>query len=136
MELKDQEERSLPMQTCLLIYDGECRLCVSTKRALERRGVNHTRTGIRFVAYQSEAARIALGERYRVDRPDTAFFIQPSGKILQGLDAFSPLLPYLPGGTLVLWGLRIGMVRRLAERGYRLLARYRYQWFGAVPPIR
>ena len=51
--------------------------------------------------YQSEAARTALGQRYRLGRPETAFFIQPSGKILQGLDAFSPLLPHLPGGTLM-----------------------------------
>jgi len=123
-------------QICLLIYDGECRLCVSTKLALERRGVDHTRTGIRFVAYQSEAARIALGQRYRVDRPEAAFFIQPSGKVLQGLDAFSPLLPHLPGGMLVQWGLRIGTVRQLAEWGYRLIARYRYRWFGVAQPAR
>jgi len=136
VESKDQEKRLVQTQTCLLIYDGECRLCVSTKMALERRGVNHTRTGIRFVAYRSEAARIALGQRYHLGRPEAAFFVQPSGKVLRGLDAFSPVLPHLPGGTLVLWGVRLGIVRRLAEWGYRLLARRRYRWLGAPSSTR
>ncbi|MBX3326327.1 MAG: DUF393 domain-containing protein, partial [Nitrospira sp.] len=98
MESKNKEGRLLPPQACLLIYDGECRLCVSVKMALEQREVNPTRTGIQFVAYQSKAARVALGQRYRCGRPETAFFIQPSGKVLQGLAAFSPILPYIGGG--------------------------------------
>ncbi len=104
MEPKDQKEKPLSLEACLLIYDEECRLCMSVKHDLERRGISQTRTGIRFVAYQSEAARTALGQRYRLGRPETVFFIQPSGKILQRLDAFSPLLPHLPGGTLMQWG--------------------------------
>ncbi len=67
---------------------------------LERRGVDQTITGIRFLAYQSEAARIAVGQQYRPGRPEAAFFVQPSGKILQGLDEFSPLLPHLSRGRL------------------------------------
>lgn len=116
MDSKDQAERLLSIQACLLIYDEECRLCVSAKMAVERRGVDQAGTGIRFVAYQSEAARIALGQRYRLGRPETAFFIQPSGRVLQGLDALSPVFPHLPGGMLVLWGLRFGSVRQLADR--------------------
>ncbi|MBX3350034.1 MAG: hypothetical protein KF747_15015 [Nitrospira sp.] len=111
MEPKDQEEKRLPLQACLLICDGDCRFCVSVKMGLERRGVDQTTTGIRFVAYQSEAARIAVGQQYRPGRPEAAFFVQPSGKILQGPDAFSPLLPHLRGGTLVQWGLRFGTVQ-------------------------
>jgi predicted DCC family thiol-disulfide oxidoreductase YuxK len=136
MELMDQGERRLSRQACLLVYDGECRLCVSTKMALERRGVDQARTGVKFVAYQSEMARIALGQRYRLGRPETAFFVQPSGEVLHGLDAFPPVLPHLPGGTLVLWGLRLRIAHQLVEWGYRLLARHRYQWFGIAQPTR
>ena len=136
MESKNKEGRLLPPQACLLIYDGECRLCVSVKMALEQREVNPTRTGIQFVAYQSKAARIALGQRYRSGRPETAFFIQPSGKVLQGLAAFFPILPYIWGGRLVLWGLRFHMVRQLAEWGYRFMARHRYRWFGVAQSIK
>lgn len=80
----------------------KCRLCVSAKMARERRGVDQARTAIRFIPYQNEAAKRALGQRYHLDRPETAFFIQSSGKVLQGIDAFSPVLPDLPGGRLVL----------------------------------
>ena len=138
MEPKDQKEKPLSLEACLLIYDEECRLCMSVKHDLERRGISQTRTGIRFVAYQSEAARTVtvIGHRYRLGRPQTAFLIQPSGKILQALDAFSLLLPHLPGGTLMQWGLRIGRVRQLAGWGHRLIARYRYRWFGVAQPAR
>lgn len=102
----------------------------------ERRGVDQTTTSVRFVAYQSEAARIAVGQQYRPGCPEAAFFVQPSGKILQGLDAFSSLLPHLSGGTLVQLGLGFGAVRQLAEGGYRLMARYRYRWFGTVQLVR
>ena len=101
MEPKGRKEKQLPLEACLLIYDEEYRLCMLVRNDLERRGVSQTRTGIRFIAYQSEAARAALGQRYRLSRPETAFSIQPSGKILRGLDAFSPLLPHLPGGMLM-----------------------------------
>lgn len=75
MELKDKERKSLPPQACLLIDDGGCRLCVSAKAVVERRGVDPARTGVKFVAYQSETARIALGQRDRLGQPETALFV-------------------------------------------------------------
>ncbi|MBS0149740.1 MAG: DUF393 domain-containing protein [Nitrospira sp.] len=56
--------------------------------------------------------------------------------MLQGLDAFFPLLPHLSGGMLAQWGIRIGRVRQLAEWAYRPIARYRYRWFGVAQPTR
>jgi predicted DCC family thiol-disulfide oxidoreductase YuxK len=117
-------------QTCLLIYDGECQLCVSTKQKLERAGVGQTGSDIRFLPYQSDEAKQVLGENYRSGRPDMAFLVRPSGEVCQGLDAFLPLLPRLPGGQSLLWCLRIPFLRRLAVWGYRLVARYRYHLFG------
>jgi len=122
-----------PGQTCLLIYDGECRLCVSTKQTLERAGVGQGRSDIRFLPYQTDEARRLLGERYRVGRPDMAFLVQPSGDVRRGLDAFLPLVPSLPGGRLLLWPLRIPLIKSLAAWGYELIARHRYRLFGAVP---
>jgi predicted DCC family thiol-disulfide oxidoreductase YuxK len=130
-------ERQLPGRTCLLLYDGECRLCVFTKAKLDQLLVGQAGTGVRFLAYQSDEARMALGRDYRSGRPDMAFLIRPSGEILQGLDAFLPLIPNLPGGKLLLWWLRLPAAKRLAEWGYRIVARHRYQWFGeAKPPSR
>jgi predicted DCC family thiol-disulfide oxidoreductase YuxK len=117
-------------QDCLLIYDGECRLCVTTKEKLDRTGESHH--GIRFVPYQSDAARQALGERYRPGRPDLAFLVKPSGEIEGGLDAFLPFVPALPGGPILLKLLKLSLVKRVAERGYRFVARHRYRLFGEI----
>lgn len=115
-------------QDCLLIYDGECRLCVATKRKLERMGQSHD--AIRFVPYQSDEARQVLGERYSSGRPDLAFLVKPSGEIEGGLDAFLPFVPALPGGRMLLKLLKLPPVKRMAERGYRFVARHRYRLFG------
>lgn len=134
MEFKEEIEVQLSTQVCLLVYDGECRLCVSTKQKLEALGVGQAESEVRFLAYQSEAAKRILGSNYRSGRPDMAFLIRPSGEVLQGLDAFLPLVPNLPGGKFLLWWLRFPSAKRLAEWGYRIIARHRYQWFGAAKP--
>jgi predicted DCC family thiol-disulfide oxidoreductase YuxK len=115
--------------TRTLIYDGECRLCTSAKRGIERLG---TDSDVQFVPYQSEDAVAKLGSEYRPGRPDAAFLIEADGRIRRGLDAFLPLLPGLPGGRILLWMLRVPLLRPLAYHLYRLIAKYRYQWFGAV----
>lgn len=125
-----------PGQACLLIYDGECRLCVTTKRKLEQAGVGQSGSEVRFLSYQSDEAKRVLGGQYRPGRPDMAFLVQPSGEVYQGLDAFLPLAPSLPGGQLLLWCLRSALARRLAEWAYRQIARHRYRVFGAVPSSR
>ena len=120
----------------MLIYDSECRLCVSTKQKLERAGVGKTGSEIRFLPYQSDEAKTVLGQNYRLGRPDMAFLVRSSGEVHQGLDAFLPLAPSLPGGRFFLWCLRIPLAKRLAEWGYRMIARYRYCLFGEAQPTR
>jgi predicted DCC family thiol-disulfide oxidoreductase YuxK len=126
----------------LLIYDGECRLCVTAKNGLEHldRGgrcspgaSSREPSKVRFVAYQSEEAADRLGAGYRPGRPDVAFLVDTQGRVQQGLDAFLPLLPGLPGGRLLLLLLRLPFLRPLAYLLYRLVARHRYRLFGQVP---
>jgi predicted DCC family thiol-disulfide oxidoreductase YuxK len=112
-----------------LIYDGECRLCVTAKEGIERLGGD---TEVRFIPYQSEEAASRLGSKYKPGRPDVAFLVGPDGQIQCGLDAFLPLLPGLPGGRFLEWMLRVPLLRPLAYLLYRVIARYRYQWFGTV----
>jgi predicted DCC family thiol-disulfide oxidoreductase YuxK len=114
----------------VLIYDGQCRLCVTAKDGLERLGGDAT---VRFVPYQSEEAACRLGEARRPGRPDAAFLVEPDGTVHRGLDAFLPLLPGLKGGPLLLALWRVPFLRPLAYLAYRLIARYRYSWFGQVP---
>lgn len=134
MDFKEQITGRLSTQVCLLVYDGECRLCVSTKQKLEAVGVGQAESDVRFLAYQSEAAKRMLGPNYRPGRPNVAFLIRPSGEVVQGFEAFLPLVPIFPGGELLLWWLRFPSAKRLAEWGYRMVARHRYRWFGEAEP--
>ena len=113
----------------ILIYDGQCRLCVTAKEGIERAGRPQ---GVRFVPYQSEEAARCLGSEYKPGRPDVAFLVERDGTISQGLDAFLPLLPGLRGGVLLLALWRVPFLRPLAYLLYRVIARYRYRWFGQV----
>ena len=117
-----------------LIYDGQCRLCVTAKEGLERLGPDPQHSDIRFVPYQSEEAACRLGSEYKPGRPDVAFLVEPDGAISRGLDAFLPLVPGLPGGRVLHAILRVSLIRPLAYLAYRLVARYRYKWFGVVTP--
>lgn len=120
-------------QACLLVYDGQCRLCVTAKKGLERLGTHADATPIRMVPYQSEEAKQALGERYRPGRPNVAFLVRPNGEIARGLDAFMALLPGLKGGRVLSALLSLPLVKPFGYLLYWFVARYRYFLFGKVP---
>lgn len=113
----------------LLVYDGQCRLCVTAKEGVTQLEKDQD---VRWVPYQSDEAARRLGAAYRPGRPDVAFLVERDGSIKQGLDAFVALLPGLRGGRLLAALLRLPLLRPLAHLLYRLIARYRYRWFGAV----
>ena len=113
----------------ILIYDGQCRLCVTAKERLEQRAEG---ADVRWVPYQSEEAVRCLGGDYRPGRPEAAFLVEGDGTITKGLDAFVPLLPGLRGGWFLLALWRVPLLRPLAHQLYRLIARYRYRWFGEI----
>lgn len=119
---------------CLLIYDGNCRMCVTAKEGLERMGIGRQDGEIRMITYQSAEAQQALGLKYRPGRPDVAFFVQPNGEVTEGLDAFFPLLPGLRGGKMLKTLFQLPLVKPLGYLLYRFIARYRYRLFGSVVP--
>ena len=106
-------------------------MCVTAKDGLER--MNSVAGSLRMIPYQSEEAKRLLGPRYRDGRPDAAFLVGADGEIASGLDAFLPLLPGLKGGRVLTRLFALPLVKPLACRLYRLLAKYRYQVFGEVP---
>jgi predicted DCC family thiol-disulfide oxidoreductase YuxK len=112
-----------------LIYDAHCRFCVAAKDEIERLNAD---PAVRFLPYQSDEAARRLGRHYRPGRPDVAFLIEPDGTLHRGLDAFLPLLPGLPGGRFLRRLMNIPPLRSLALHAYRVVARYRYRWFGEV----
>src|SRR5207245_7287872 len=110
-----------------LIYDGQCRLCVTAKEGLERLGPAPQQSGIRFVPYQSEEAASRLCAEYKPGRPDVAFLVGRDGTISRGLDAFLPLVPGLRGRRLLHAVRRVLLVRPLACFAYRLVGRYSFR---------
>ena len=120
-------------QACLLVYDGQCRLCVTAKEGLERLGTHADASPIRMIPYQSEEAKQALGESYRSGRPNAAFLVRPNGEIARGLDAFLALLPGLKGGRALSVLLSLPLVKPVGYLLYWFVARYRYAVFGKVP---
>ena len=113
----------------LLIFDGECRLCMSVKTFLEK----HKRLdGIQFIPYKSlEACRALTHEYKQGERPKYAYLIQTNGVVKRGMEAFLPLMAHGRMRTCltVLW--KIPGVRCVSHRLYHLVACHRYQWFGA-----
>lgn len=122
-----------PPRDCLLLYDGQCRLCVTAKKGLERLATEQAGEAVRMIAYQSEEARVLLGDRYRAGRPDVAFLVRPNGEVAGGLEAFLPLLPGLKGGPVLAALFRLPLAKPLGHLLYRFVARYRYRLFGEVP---
>jgi len=120
-------------QACLLVYDGECRFCVTAKEGLERLETHEDATPMRMVPYQSEEAKQALGESYRPGRPNAAFLVRPNGEIARGLDAFLALLPGFKGGRVLSVLLSYPLVKPFGYLLYWFVARYRYAVFGKVP---
>ncbi len=116
----------------IVIYDGECRLCVTAKEGMERLGGERA---ARFVAYQSDEAAGRLGREYKPGRPDVAYLVEPDGTVKPGLDAFLPLLPGLPGGRVLSAIAKSPLLRPLADLAYRIVARNRYRWFGTVGQV-
>jgi predicted DCC family thiol-disulfide oxidoreductase YuxK len=119
-------------RACLLVYDGECRLCVTAKKGLDRLDTHAGAAPVRMVPYQSQEAMQALGESYRPGRPNAAFLVRPDGEIARGLDAFLALLPGLKGGRVLLALLSLPLVKPFGYLLYWFVARYRYTVFGKV----
>lgn len=126
-------EQPRPSRECILIYDGECRVCVAAKTHLQRWGEKDGHR-IAYVPYQSQEAALWLGELPRPSRPDVAVLVAEDGTLYRGLDAFVELLPHLEKGRLLSKLLRFPPIRPFARLAYRLLARHRYRWFGSVNP--
>ena len=132
--MADSSDRA--SEVCLLIYDGQCRLCVTAKKGLERLEPHADAPPIRMVPYQSEEAKQVLRESYRPGRPHAAFLVRPNGEIARGLDAFLSLLPGLKGGRVLAVLLSLPLVKPIGYLLYWFVARYRYSIFGTVPLAR
>jgi predicted DCC family thiol-disulfide oxidoreductase YuxK len=108
--------------TWKLFYDGGCNLCHTSKLRVERWAeLAHQPMEVEILQ-SNEAVEKGYGE---------AMVLEAEGKVYQGADAWLRLMKISP------WYLRwIGWMdltpptRWIAKAMYRIVAKYRYKWFG------
>lgn len=111
----------------VLIYDAECRLCVSSKEWVERWD---RRRRISFLPFQTAEAKEQLPDLAGMACMDAMRFIDAQGQVTSGVDAFRRMLPLLPFGRPLSLLFYLPGVPRLAAGIYRHVAENRYRWFG------
>ncbi len=111
----------------ILIYDAACRLCVSSKRVIERWDKKRR---IRFLPFQSDEAKKLAPDLAPLDCMDAMRLVDRHGAVASGVDAFRGMLPYLPMGGIIAFWFRLPGVLPLAVWFYRIIAKNRYHWFG------
>ena len=115
------------MSQPVLYFDGVCNLCNGAVQFV----IRHDRgAAIRFASLQSNAGAAAsrkVEARYG-RRPDSLLF-ELGDQIWIESDAALQVARHLNGGWKALSWLRI-FPRALRDSVYRLIARYRYRWFG------
>lgn len=116
-----------PERPPILIYDAECRLCVSSKKWVARWDRRHR---IAFLPFQNPEAKKLVPELGEMTCIDAMRFIGPDRSVSSGVDAFRKMLPFLPMGRLLALLFSIPGVPRLARKIYGHVAENRYRWFG------
>jgi predicted DCC family thiol-disulfide oxidoreductase YuxK len=112
-----------------VFYDANCRLCVRSRRALERL---RPRAELVFVDVQDDAAMRAFPAVDRAASLGQMFVLDPRGRLAGGYDGFLSLVPTIPILRPLRRALRWGPVRFAGWKLYRFVARNRYRLGGAV----
>jgi predicted DCC family thiol-disulfide oxidoreductase YuxK len=121
----------------VVLFDGACKLCHGAVRFVTR----HDRAGrFDFTALESETGARLLRERGHgpaLGEPETLVLIEGT-QVYTGSDAALRIARSLDGAWPLL-GLLVLVPRPIRDAAYRLVARWRYRWFGrvgacAVPP--
>lgn len=110
----------------IIVFDGECVFCSGNAQLVMRLDRNDR---FRFAAMQQDVGReLLLKSGIDPDDPETMIVIS-DGKILRDSDAVIHVYRHLGWPWRMLGAFRL-LPRLLRDRGYRLVARNRYRWFG------
>jgi predicted DCC family thiol-disulfide oxidoreductase YuxK len=107
----------------VLFYDGDCRFCRATARAVAALDRHHS---LAVLPFDDPAAEWLLASVPADRREESIHLVQPDGSVLSAGDALIELTRVLPGGDLLAsaaW--RNDGLRRLFVRGYQLVAERR-----------
>lgn len=105
-----------------VVYDGACGFCQRIVSVLRRwdRGM------LEIVPYQASAVQARFPWIPARAYEQSLQLVGPDGETWQGAAAIEQILGVLPRGRLIAWIFRVPLVRPLAERLYRWVARNRY----------
>ena len=113
-----------------IFYDGHCRICLRSKRAIER--MAPPSADLRFVDVQDPAALAAFPMVDPVATRAQIFVLDPSGQLRGGYDGLVSLMPALGNWGWLLSIARWRPVAALGRRVYRWIATNRYRIGGGV----
>ena len=109
----------------VLVYDGECAVCIRTVNALRDRD----RDGrFEMVAYQGRGVTERFPAISDAEFRASVQLIGPEGRRWQGADAIEQIFTLVPGARPLAWLFRIPLARPIARRLYRLFARNRHRF--------
>lgn len=119
----------MQQEPLIVLYDAECVLCSRLVHYIVDR--DHSRM-IRFASLTSDHAQnlvqlLSGGDTY-VQLPDSIVVIE-GARMYTESDAALKITRYMSGPARMLSSLRI-FPRSLRDAVYRLVAKYRYRWFG------
>ena len=110
----------------LVLFDGVCNFCNASVQWILRRD----RAGrFRFASLQSAAARAALARIGLVDFHADSVVLIHDGRHYLRTDAALRIAKLL-GFPWSMFAVFLVLPRFLRDPAYRLIARYRYRWFG------
>lgn len=111
-----------------LYFDGKCPLCCAAVRFLIRHDSGRE---LRYGSLQGVSGQQLLQARGIGQSPGSSFLFLDQGRLYTASDAVLRVCRYLDGPWTLAWGLR-RIPRPLRDGVYRLVARYRYRWFGRM----
>jgi len=116
----------MPPAPAIVLFDGHCNLCAwSVRFVIERDPARR----FRFAALHSPAGRELLAEHGLLeDAPDSIVLIE-DGRVYTRSSAALRIARHLRGAWRLLGVFRI-VPRVLRDPLYRVVARFRYRWFG------
>lgn len=118
----------MPHALAIILFDGVCNLCNGFVQFV----IRHDAAGrFRFAALQSEAGQALLRQHQLPTpaEPDSVVLVT-DGRAYTHSAAALGILQGLGGGWRQLGRLGQVFPRFLRDAVYRLIARYRYRWFG------
>lgn len=117
----------LPKPHPIIVFDGECRLCIASLRFVENRDRHQE---FRYVPFQSAAGRVVM-ERLAMDPAALdSFVLLEQGRAFAKSAAWSRILlalafPWSWWG----WGMRL-VPTAIGDHVYDFVGRHRLSWFG------